>query len=559
MESLEQMISAIDTDAALVTVAERHRRQVQRRGRGRVLLGAVAVALVIGMTWSVVQANQGTRSGEVIVGPNGSSPALATVGVDGSGGEPDRLERRTPRTVNTVAGDGLSITVTADDDDVAVGAAVKMDVTLRNEGTATFSGSFGAPVECNHAIGFAVRMVDQSGGVISIGNLNHGDNDWFATREEIVATAARNIGGTTAQQPTTRDGAGSRGSQTSGVVVPGVLGRPLALRSTCDAEPTVEDLLPGQSITLTGTWTVWIGEGDVPPAGTFQIDTHVSVFGCTGCTELPPNPSRTDCKTCSALSVGGVSVPIRVDPSTRTAPPSATQLTQALEDADVQQILRRIIPRSGVGMPQVFGGWLLQIDHRWLQRIQGEDGAVDIWFDTAGSTIAVQHKTGSDPVEPPADASSPTTIEPLGQVPPATRVTDDNARFHVTFTPDGHIQEPGVGSVTPDGRPTYTVAMPSTALGTGPISSANREAAHVSVNALVNVPGTAQQVIDDIAQRQGSSRETIDGRPVVRYGDGEETVTFAWVDGNDVTVFVSGTRVAEAVLNQVVAAMEAGE
>lgn len=390
MSLIDDLVGGVDVDGALEQVRDAYVRSRRRRRTSQVAVVAALVVLVGGATAAVWRTTGGDQSLDVVGGTSGGmTPAFTTVQV----------------------GDGMVLTLSVDDDHVAIGDVVQVELTLTNQGAVTISGAFGVPHECGGSIGFAVRDRDSTGGVASIGNLSNGDNAWFSPREGLLDAIARQVDGST------RAGVSA---------VPSAMESGLRLAPDCAIGPSVEQVAPGQSVSRTASWPVWIGPGG---DDSFRIDGIVDAVACSGCSDhsvMPPEPTP-DCELCALYTLGEVGLPIWVDPVTRIAPPTAEQLTDAARQDQVQRLLDSYGPRMNGATELGFGGWLLQIGDAWLQRIQGERGAVDIWFDATSSVTAVQAKTGNDPVTPP------TTNDTCGlgvlQAPsePAVPTSDDMA------------------------------------------------------------------------------------------------------------------------------------
>lgn len=286
----------------------------------------------------------------------------APVDVAGTGGaEPASVTR-------TVIGpDGLVITVTLDRDQVAIGDRVGVTVVLDNQGSASFAGSWTDPFGCSASVGAAVRILDGDR-PMAIGNIANGGAAWIGDRAALPEEAA--------MEPE--------------LVTAGVWSDPSLVLPTCPENPPgppVEQLDPGQTRTVTGTWPVWLGAGAIPDPTTLQLEVIVSVYDCEGCQDISVVRSAA-CATCATTEVGRIEVPIALDASSRTSPPSAEARRAALERPDARALIDGLEPLVGAE-PDLLGLWLMQTGPNWTQRVIGLDSAVDIEFDANGDVSAV--------------------------------------------------------------------------------------------------------------------------------------------------------------------------
>jgi hypothetical protein len=367
MPLIDELLEEIDVDAALEEVLSRHEHVDRWRRQARVVLVAACVVALAGVGWLAWNRGRGNESLDVVGDPQ-SDATSASVTAD--------------------QGDGVLMTLSVDDDQISVGDSVQIEITVANTGTATLLGAWDQPVECLSSVGLSVRSL-RGEQVLSVGNLDHGDNNWFVPREEIGTSVAVQTDVQPGLMPEPREV-----GEAPGAVVVGALSEPLSLQKTCPEEPALQPLGPGEEVTLRATWEAWLSAGALAEDGAMRIDA-VPNWQCSECSHLPPDDFKGSSFPEEAR------LPIRVDPASRTAPPSPDQLVAAVERDDVQTILDEIGPRLDAGAEPVYGGWLLQIDDRWLQRIQGGAGAVDIWFGEDGEVLEVQHKTGDGVVTPP--------------------------------------------------------------------------------------------------------------------------------------------------------------
>jgi hypothetical protein len=112
------------------------------------------------------------------------------------------------------------------------------------------------------------------------------------------------------------------------------------------------------------------------------------------------------CPECQDDDRVRVEVPIRLDSSDRPAGPTREQLDAAVTRADVQAILEEagLHPARPL-QPPSYTVVMVQVRRDWLLRIEGVDGAADVWLagegDAVGEVIDVQENEPGGPVDPP--------------------------------------------------------------------------------------------------------------------------------------------------------------
>lgn len=480
MADLDDLFDRVDVDAALGEVIARHDREERRRRRQHAALAVAVAALVL-----VVGAVAWPR-------PSGDTP----VDVAGIGGvEP----AGTTRTL--IGPDGLVITVTLDRDRVVVGDRVGVTATLDNQGSASFSGSWTDPFRCGASVGAAVRILGD-GPPMVVGDVASGNASWIGSRAALAEQAAR--------EPE--------------LVTAGVGSDPFVAPPTCPEDPpgpTVERLDPGQVRTVTGVWPVWLGAGAIPDPATLQLEVVVSVHDCEGCQDV--TVLRSDaCATCAGTEVARIEVPVALDASSRTSPPSPEARRAALARPDARVLIDGLAPLVG-SEPDLVGLWLLQTGPTWTQRVFGLDSAVDIEFDADGAVSTVRLIGGasaappcsttaavidasreslrSSPLAATIDRVTPGTLDNLGIADGelvtegrvlAVRPVDSSIvprADHLPDAPGGPLAWSGVEVVvsTEAGDVTAPVAL---AMGGAPVMEANRpstEALEALVGACVVV------------------------------------------------------------------------
>jgi len=347
MSDFDDLFDRIDVDAALGDVIARHACDVRRRRRQHASL-AVAVAALVLLAGAVAWPRA-----------SGDTP-VDVAGTDGPAS--------TSTTRSVIGPDGLIVTVAIDQDQVSVGDRVGVTVTLDNQGSASFSGAWADPFRCSASVGAAVRVLDGDR-PMAVGNIASGDAGWIGSRAGLAEQAASD----------------------PELIAAGIWSDPSVVLPICPENPSgpsVERLDPGQVRTVTGTWPVWLGAGEIPDPATLQLEVIVSVYDCEGCQDVTFLRSAA-CATCARTEVARIEVPIALDASSRTAPPSAEARRAALEHPDARTLADGLEPLVG-DQPDLLGLWLMQTGPTWTQRVIGLDSAFDIEFDGNGDVASVR-------------------------------------------------------------------------------------------------------------------------------------------------------------------------
>jgi hypothetical protein len=257
----------------------------------------------------------------------------------------------TPASSSTVMPAGVRFAVEIGDDHVLVGDVVDITVTLTNEGDEAVPCPLGE-------LGGTIATPDYG----ALGSQGP-PVAWSGDRRFLYGHLNPDPPRVFGQEPTTIS---------------------FASEGEC---PGGAELAPGESVTALGSWGAWYSPGEVAAE---ELLVDVSLAGCPGCED-----DRVR-----------VQVPFVVIDTDRPEGPTREQLDAAVVRTDVQAILDAagLHPARPL-QPPSYTVVMVQVGRDWLLRIEGVEGAADVWIagegDDAGEVIEVQEHEPGGPVDPP--------------------------------------------------------------------------------------------------------------------------------------------------------------